>query len=41
MPDLSFATKVIPAVVVALILVAIIVPQARRGLARQHEARDG
>src|SRR5512142_686325 len=36
MPDLSYATKVIPAVVVAIILVAIIVPQAVRVL-REYE----
>src|SRR6201981_3024277 len=36
MPDLSFATKVIPAVVVVLILVAVILPQAIRIL-REYE----
>ena len=36
MPDLSFATKVIPAIVVVIVLVAIILPQAIRIL-REYE----
>src|SRR5438045_8388189 len=36
MPDLSFLTKIIPAIVVVIVLVAIILPQALRIL-REYE----